>query len=813
MLIKCLELRSFGKFKNKTVALSDGFNLIYGDNGAGKTTIMDFIRLMFYGRCGSDRSRDISKSPRKKYMPWDGSPMSGAVEFEYAGHTYLLSRTFGKTPSADSVTLFDVTRGENLPIDDVNFKDSIGARFFGMELDEFERTVFISDRIGSDSAYSGSALAMKISNLSISGDESISEKAVSDRLSAAKETLVSKSGKKGLLVDSRAELDRLRGEYARESDLLDRQLELAESIDRTRAELAALESAAAAAGAADRLAASRRELKAYIYIEEKYRALDKSLTELRSSVRGFGDTGGADGANGKNCADSGAFSEVSASKAALSAFEPRLAECRLLKARVDSDTSAEHTMADGGSSSGIPRTGGATADTSPTIGTNVDSTNGYIPQTGGANADTSWAGNTYNSGANADTSGANIDSTKGDIPQASDANADTSGANSTDGGVASAIKDTDNASKGTKPDSRRGSTRRTDAVYSASSAVLLVIGILAAAAGYFYKPAFYIIGALLLAAALGCFFAARRKAKTHNRADITAAERLCRAVGAMCGTEFDSVGAASLALGTVSAAYENACAALRDICTAAEASGISDFAPNTVKRRVAELNDIIGAFPATGASAARYDELNAKIREKRGFLEELSLKFTPPRVSLRELETRISESERQTREYERQYKSLCTANEVMREAIEETRSGLGARLSMKTREYLEKMSEDSARAAVVSQNLEVHFLPQNSTEYRDSKSLSCGQAARVYLALRLAAADIAAIGGDSVPLFLDDPFSQYDEKSCRAAAAFLGSYLRESPTSAQALFFTCHKNIGKIIGDTIPSVSKIIIDE
>lgn len=781
MLIKCLELRSFGKFKNKTVALSDGFNLIYGDNGAGKTTIMDFIRLMFYGRCGSDRSRDISKSPRKKYMPWDGSPMSGAVEFEYAGHTYLLSRTFGKTPSADSVTLFDVTRGENLPIDDVNFKDSIGARFFGMELDEFERTVFISDRIGSDSAYSGSALAMKISNLSISGDESISEKAVSDRLSAAKETLVSKSGKKGLLVDSRAELDRLRGEYARESDLLDRQLELAESIERTRAELAALESAAAAAGAADRLAASRRELKTYIYIEDKYLALDKTLTALRSSVRGFGDTGGADGANGKNCADSGAFSEVSASKAALSAFEPRLAECRLLKARVDSDTSAEHTMADGGANSGIPRTGKATADTS---------------QTGGANV-----------------GGANIDSTKGDIPQASDVNADTSGANSTDGGVASAITDTDNASKGTKPDSRRGSTSRTDAVYGTFAAVLLVIGILAAAAGYFYKPAFYIIGALLLAAALGCFFAARRKAKIYTRADITAAERLCRAVGAMCGTEFDSVGAASRALGAVSAAYENACAALRDICTAAEASGISDFAPNTVKRRVAELNDIIGAFPATGASAARYDELNAKIREKRGFLEELSLKFTPPRVSLRELETRISESERQTLEYERQYKSLCTANEVMREAIEETRSGLGARLSMKTREYLEKMSEDSARSAVVSQNLEVHFLPQNSTEYRDSKSLSCGQAARVYLALRLAAADIAAIGGDSVPLFLDDPFSQYDEKSCRAAAAFLGNYLRESPASAQALFFTCHKNIEKIIGDTIPSVSKIIIDE
>ena len=49
MKIKTLHLIAFGKFKQTTIELDDGFNLIYGPNEAGKSTIQAFIEGMFFG--------------------------------------------------------------------------------------------------------------------------------------------------------------------------------------------------------------------------------------------------------------------------------------------------------------------------------------------------------------------------------------------------------------------------------------------------------------------------------------------------------------------------------------------------------------------------------------------------------------------------------------------------------------------------------------------------------------------------------------------------------------------------------------------
>ena len=49
MKINSIHIASFGKFKDFSFNFSDGFNIIYGDNEDGKTTIMSFIKMMFYG--------------------------------------------------------------------------------------------------------------------------------------------------------------------------------------------------------------------------------------------------------------------------------------------------------------------------------------------------------------------------------------------------------------------------------------------------------------------------------------------------------------------------------------------------------------------------------------------------------------------------------------------------------------------------------------------------------------------------------------------------------------------------------------------
>ena len=49
MKIKTLNLHAFGRFKNTTIEVLDGFNLIFGPNEAGKSTIQAFIEGMFFG--------------------------------------------------------------------------------------------------------------------------------------------------------------------------------------------------------------------------------------------------------------------------------------------------------------------------------------------------------------------------------------------------------------------------------------------------------------------------------------------------------------------------------------------------------------------------------------------------------------------------------------------------------------------------------------------------------------------------------------------------------------------------------------------
>ena len=184
----------FGKLSGVTLEPESGLNLIYGANEEGKTTLMAFLKMMFYG--DKSRASDVSKNLRRRYQPWDGSPMGGAVEFEQGGIHYRLERQFGKSNSTDRILLY---RGDTGLSETLSGGETPGARFFGMSSETFERTVFIGQTGAIPGVDAQDEITAKLTNLVSAGDETVSAKQVDTRLNAAIEQLVAKRKKNGLL--------------------------------------------------------------------------------------------------------------------------------------------------------------------------------------------------------------------------------------------------------------------------------------------------------------------------------------------------------------------------------------------------------------------------------------------------------------------------------------------------------------------------------------------------------------------------------------------------------------------------------------
>ena len=225
MKIKRIYIAAFGGLKNKTIDFKDGFSVIYGENENGKTTIMTFIKMMFYG---SERgSSSIAKNPRKKYAPWSGERSAGSIDFEHGGRSYRLEREFGNTNSSDKITLTDMSDGTR-----ESLSGNVGERFFGLSAAAFERSVFVGQfgKAESDSAVE-SEINSKLSNMVTTGDESVSFAAVSDRLQKARFALLSKSGRAGECDKSKKQLAELESELERAEDIYEKHAEYRKNAD------------------------------------------------------------------------------------------------------------------------------------------------------------------------------------------------------------------------------------------------------------------------------------------------------------------------------------------------------------------------------------------------------------------------------------------------------------------------------------------------------------------------------------------------------------------------------------------------------
>lgn len=787
MIIKKIDIENFGKFSGQVFNFKPGFNLIFGNNEDGKSTLMAFIKLMFYGG-SSGKSSDISKNLRRKYTPWSGAPMSGAIEFAAEDENIRLHKEFKKSAASDKTTVFNMTLGKKIP---VSAADEMGKVFFDMELGEFERSVFIENFGGFSSEGSSDSLAMRIANLSVSGDESFSQSAILSRISAAKEELVSKSGKKGLLVDTETKLQRLLFEREKLSVKIQEQSSLMCDIDALKNDISYLESQLEIHDAVQKINAAKKELKTYSVLLEKTKQQSDIMERLKkyslplASLKAILE----EGKDIKSRITRG-FSVSDENTAVISDSEySRLLDIQNKLSMLDNDS--RHLAG------GIARTKKVFDDliVKYTKKSKLLSLLCLMASVIlGAGCIVAFPSRFY----------------AGILILALGV------------GLFIALR------------------------HNMSQKVLKKIPVQLAKQDYesnLRLLSFYHDGLLqvtpgeidaiiktkrqdvsdLIAQKLsyyGCSSIEElgQKSASAQNAKISAVTNSMNSLknqfvsllsqAQSCET-FEQAVSLFTELENTVADHETV---EHDIETIYKTSDSTDLATEDIEHKISSLSDFIKEIHVDSDNILKNpDHIKTELSQKRLALGELQSKINLPEVSESDLDAQIEETKEQLASYKDRYHVLSLVSNAMDAAIAEMNKGLGSLLNQKTGEYLKRMSGGKYCDVLVSRDLNVEARQSSSQGYHQWKYLSSGAIDRIYLALRLAATDIIAEKHNPLPLFLDDILTQYDDENCRNALEFLNEYQKSSGSASQIFFFTCHRHIADMAKEIVKDLNEIIL--
>lgn len=174
MKIRRLEIGAFGRFRNLSLDLGPGLNVVYGSNEAGKSTLLRFIQGMLYGLQKPGAPRRTPLLELQRLMPWDGMPARGALVYATSdGRSYRVEREFG---NRGFTRLYDAATGEELtsryPPD--QRKELLFAEAqLGLSDGEFAATACIG-QMEAKSIGMSQELTTRLANLTAGGQEDLS---------------------------------------------------------------------------------------------------------------------------------------------------------------------------------------------------------------------------------------------------------------------------------------------------------------------------------------------------------------------------------------------------------------------------------------------------------------------------------------------------------------------------------------------------------------------------------------------------------------------------------------------------------------
>ena len=105
----------------------------------------------------------------------------------------------------------------------------------------------------------------------------------------------------------------------------------------------------------------------------------------------------------------------------------------------------------------------------------------------------------------------------------------------------------------------------------------------------------------------------------------------------------------------------------------------------------------------------------------------------------------------------------------------------------------------------ISKSLDINVTKKGVFGMKEIDYLSSGTADQAYLSLRLALSELICGENESLPIFLDDALTQYDDPRMERAVEFLKEY----SDNTQIILFTCHKQISDCSGQIGAEVIKL----
>ena len=242
MIIRKINITSFGTLSDFSAELSDGLNIISGANESGKSTILAFIRFVLYG-LPSRRSED-GLLEYDRALSWQSGRAEGSIEIECEKGSFRIERSGLRSDNRDGYSekcqIIDLSTGG------VAFKGELpGQVFLGVPSGVWDSTSSVKQQ--ALSSLSGSEIGSSIENILFSADEAIYTERALTRLNTSRRQFRLQRGQGGRIADLTAERDALRHRLATAVEASNKTLELRSTVERARKLTAELRSKLTAA--------------------------------------------------------------------------------------------------------------------------------------------------------------------------------------------------------------------------------------------------------------------------------------------------------------------------------------------------------------------------------------------------------------------------------------------------------------------------------------------------------------------------------------------------------------------------------------